>query len=270
MPPEPVAVPPVDPRSAPTDRKPLTWLGCGCALLVAAVLSFVVAGSFATWRAAERFREGREDPAVAAEQTREVLPWSRLPEGYHPTGAMEMPLGLLRMAVFADSAPGARPGGDAGSDRPPQVSAGFFFVDMPDWMNRKAKMARVFRGEEGDPGGISQVEVRFESREELGRGELTVAAGRDAANVLYYARRGDLEIQDASFGLADEDAPARRVPGIATMLLFDCPGVDRLRLGLWFATDPAPEAETPEADLTATPADPDAIAAFLSGFDVCG
>lgn len=270
------------------DRRPLTWLGCGCAALVAAVLAFVVAGSFATWRAAEGFEESR-DPAVAATRTREVVGWERLPAGYHPTGAMQMPLGMMRLAVFADAPPRpetVRPetprpetaektdrvngpsatGPAAAEDAPPAVTAAFFFVDMPDWMDREEKMARVFRGEEGDPGGIAQVEVQFEGREELGRGELAAAG----ADVLYYARRGELEIQEASFGLADEDAPPRSQPGIATMLLFDCPHLDRLRLGLWFTADPAPGTPTPEADLTGTPADPAAIADFLSHFALCG
>lgn len=240
-------------------RKPLTGLGCGCAGLVALAMALVVGSSVAVWRADRRFEEMRDDPGTRRAAVAAVLPHRELPAGYHPVGAMTMPFGLLRMAVLADAAPGVEPPRE-------HVERAFFFVDMPDWFGREAKMREVFRGGAEPAGGIRQSEVEFEAREELGRGEL--AAG--GATVLYYARRGTLRVDDSRFGLAEEGAPLHEMAGVATMLLFDCTGDERLRLGLWFAPDPAPDLPAAEADLSGTPGDPDGIAAFLAPFDLCG
>lgn len=256
--PSPSPEPPALPGAAGA-RKPLTGLGCGCAGVVALAMALVVASSVAVWRADRRFEEMRDDDATRRAEVARVLPHRELPAGYHPVGAMTMPFGLLRMAVLADAAPGVEPPHE-------HVERAFFFVDMPDWFGREAKMREVFRGGIDPPGGIRQGEVEFEAREDLGRGEL--AAG--GATVLWYARRGTLRVDDSRFGLAEEGAPLHELAGIATMLLFDCAGDERLRLGLWFAPDPAPERPAAETDLAGTPGDPEAVRGFLSRFDLCG
>lgn len=240
------------------ERKPLTGLGCGCALLVTLAMLGVVTASVAVWRADEGFEEMRDDPAARRAAVAEVLPHRELPPGYHPVGAMRMPFGLLRMAVLADAAPGAEPARE-------HVERAFFFVDMPDWFGREDSMREVFRGDAEPAGGIRQTEVEFDAREDLGRGTLDASG----AGVLYYSRRGTLKIDDSRFGLAGEDAPLHEMEGIATMLLFDCPGDGRLRLGLWFGPDPSPELPAAETDLSGTPGDPEAIRAFLAPLDVC-
>jgi hypothetical protein len=240
-------------------RKPLTGLGCGCAGLVTVAMVLVVGTSVAVWRADRGFEGMRDDPGTRRAAVARVLPHRELPAGYHPVGAMTMPFGLLRMAVLADVAPGIEPPRE-------HVERAFFFVDMPDWFGREEKMREVFRGGAEPAGGIRQSEVEFEAREELGRGEL--AAG--GAAVLWYSRRGTLKVDDSRFGLAEEGAPLHEMAGIATMLLFDCAGDDRLRLGLWFAPDPAPELPAAETDLGGTPGDPEAIRAFLGGLRLCG
>lgn len=240
------------------ERKPLTGLGCGCAGLVTLAMVGVVIASIAVWRADRRFEDMRGDPATRRAEFARVLPHRELPAGYHPIGAMTMPFGLLRMAVLADAAPAAEPAKE-------HVERAFFFVDMPDWFGREQAMREVFRGEAEPAGGIRQSEVEFEAREDLGRGDLAVAG----ATVLYYSRRGTLKVDDSRFGLAAEDTPPHEMEGIATMLLFECPGDDRLRLGLWFARDPAPDLPADEADLGGTPGDPEAIARFLSPLDLC-
>jgi hypothetical protein len=236
----------------------LTGLGCGCALLVTLAMLGVVAASVAVWRADKRFEEMRDDPAARRAAVADVLPHRELPPGYHPVGAMTMPFGLLRMAVLADAAPGAEPARE-------HVERAFFFVDMPDWFGREDAMREIFRGGAEPAGGIRQAEAEFEAREDVGRGALQSSG----AEILYYSRRGTLKVDDSRFGLAEEDAPLHEMEGIATMLLFDCAGDERLRLGLWFGPDPAPELPAAEADLTGTPGDPEAIVAFLSRLQVC-
>lgn len=236
-------------------------LGCGCAVLVGLALTVVVGASVATWRAERRFERMRDDPDRRRAAVREVLPHREPPPGYRPVGTLVMPFGLLKMALLADAAPGADGGGE-------HVERALFFVDMPDWMGREQALREVFEGKAEPAGGIRHSEVEFEAREELGRGKVTTGG----AEVLYYARRGTLSIDDARFGLGseEEEAPRREMEGIATMLLFDCAGDDRLRLGLWFGPDPAPDLSPAEADLSGTPADPAAMRALLGHFVLCG
>jgi hypothetical protein len=235
----------------------LSWLGCGCAGLMTVVMALVVTATVATWRANERFDDELADPAARTTRARSILPFTVPPPGYYPVGGVEMPLGMLRMAVFAGREPGA-----AGEE---PVESGFFYVSMPDWLGRKAKFREVFSGEAGPPGGISQAEVEFEAREEIGRGE--VSAG--GAQVLYYARRGPLSIDPERFGAGPKGGERHRFDGIATMLFFDCPDDSRLRVGLWLAPDPAPQVPVAEADLSGTPGDPQALIALLDRFQLC-
>jgi hypothetical protein len=237
-------------------RTPTTWLGCGCASVVAVAMALVAATSVATWRAERRFERMRDDPEARSAGVAAVLPHQAPPPGYRPVGALTMPLGMLSMAVLADAVPGG------GRDH---VERAFFFVDLPDWLGRERALSEVFEGAAEAPGGIQQAEVEFAPREELGRG--AVEAG--GARVLYHARRGTLSIDDSRFGLAEEGAPRREFEGIATMLLFDCQGDRRLRLGLWLAPDPAPGSPAEVADLTGTPADPAALRTFLGHFRFC-
>ena len=54
------------------------------------------------------------------------------------------------------------------------------------------------------------------------------------------------------------------------MVMPECPGDHRLRFGMWFGPDPAPEKPVAEADFTGTNADPAALQEFLGHFKLCG
>ncbi|MEM7480581.1 MAG: hypothetical protein AAF481_05365 [Acidobacteriota bacterium] len=229
-----------------------SWVGCGCASIFTLVMLVIVAFTVANYRANEKFRDAMTDPEKRTEGFRQVLPYDRLPEGYQPLGGMRVP-GMLRMALLADATPDQPP--------PARVRSGFFFVRMRNWLGRKAQLTEAF-GQDGQ--GIEQEEVSFEAREEIARGSLQ----SDAAEVLYYARRGPLTISQGEFGFPAEADPPKE-PGIATMLLIECPDDDALRIGLWFAADPTPETPAAEANWRGTPADPATIEAFLAPFNLC-
>lgn len=245
------------PAAGTPPRKPTTWLGCGCASVVAVAMAIIAGTTFSTWRADRRFQDMRTDPEARRAAVAAVLPHDRPPPGYQPLGALTLPFGLLSVAILSDAVPGG--------DRE-HVERAFFYAEMPDWFGREEAMREVLRGSADlEAGGITQIEVEFDPREELGRGDFEAGGG----TVLYLARRGTLRIDESRFGLAEEDTPKREMPGIATMLLFDCAGDRRMKLGLWFTPNPAPERPAGELDLGGTPADPAALRGFVGAFRTC-
>lgn len=243
----------------PPRRSPLSCLGCGCAAGVAVILAVVVTLTWVGYRAGERFRSELADPAARWSRVEALIPFRDPPAGYHPLGGVSIPW-LMEMAILVD-----RPPGSSGEGA---VEAGFLFVRTRGGFGRRQRLEQLFAEEVPDPKAFSQGEVGFEAREDLGRGEL--AAG--GATVHYYARRGVLTVDQSRFGveLAEGAEAAHRYPGIATMMLVDCPaGDDRLRVAIWFARDPQPDLTAATADLTGTPGDPAALTAFLDHFRLC-
>jgi hypothetical protein len=169
-------------------------------------------------------------------------------------------------------------GGPAAARRRP-VEAGFLFVRTRGGFGRRERLAELFAEEKPDPRAFSQGEVGFEPREEIGRGEL-FAGG---ATVHYYARRGELAVDQERFGVEmpaagggggdarDAGGPGavHRYAGIATLMLVDCPADDQVRVAIWFARDPHPDQPAATADLAGTPGDPEALADFLGHFRLC-
>lgn len=279
-----------DPLDAPTrPSRPFSCLGCGCGTAVALALAAVVTLTVINYRAAQAFRRHLDDPAARREAFARVLPFDRLPPGYRPLGGMHVPL-TLDMAVLTDREPGAvaaaergtggepgaqggpggaHPGSAGGTGAADRVGAGFVYVRMRDWFGREAKMRELFTRSSPDPGSFQQAEVEFTAREVIGRG--TLRAG--GAEVLYYARRGALKVDQERFGVVfeDEDDEDGEEPdttvtydGIATLMLFDCGDDDRLRVGLWFAAEEAKPAAA------GGPGDPAALRSFLDGLRLCG
>jgi hypothetical protein len=241
-------------------------MGCGCGTAVALALAVVVTLTVVNYRAAQAFRRHLDDPAARRDTFARVLHFDRLPPGYRPLGGMHVPL-TLDMAVLTDREPGAETGA---SDR---VEAGFVYVRMRDWFGREAKLRELFTSTSPDPGSFQQAEVESTATEELGRG--TLRAG--GAEVLYYARRGTLKVDQERFGVvfedgdeegADEPDTTVTYEGIATLMLFDCGDDRRLRVGLWFTADRP--AGRPAPGAAGSPGDPAAIRSFLDGLRLCG
>jgi len=74
---------------------------------------------------------------------------------------------------------------------------------------------------------------------------------------MYLAQRGDLQMNET------------RSHGVHSLLLVDCPQDQRMRMGIWFAPDPNPQAPLATADFQGTPADVPALTAFLGHFHLC-
>ena len=246
-------------------------IGCGCAVVVALFLLAIVASTLLTYRAGQRMKEVAADPQRAAAAVAEVLPYEELPDGYHPVGVLSVPW-VMDIAFLGG--PGVPAEGES-------LSQGFVFVRIRDWFGRGERSREVLESGEGDDAPIAQQQIRFEPEETLGRGELESGG----ATVGWVARRGKVEM-NVSDVIGDEDGdgagprgrgavevrtgdegPQR---GILTVLSIDCGEEGWQRMGIWFERDPAPDTPPEQADLTGTPADPDAIARHLGHFRLCG
>lgn len=280
-------------------RRASTLLGCGCAVVIAFFLAAVLSVTWATYRAGRDFERVARDPEAAAERAREVVAFAELPEGYRAFGALSVPL-LLDVAFFLapiEGSAGAAAGEAAvGETEPLRVDRGFLYIRLRDWMGRGDELEESMLGQTSDEAELAQEGLDFRPKEVVGRGSLRL----DGADVTWLARRGDVTIDPDSFGggeakvtigseeLTEVDysaegagegtgvggaagAAGEPLPGVLTLLAFDCPGGDSWhRLGVWFAPDPAPEVPAAEVDWSGTPGDPEAIAAFLDRFELCG
>jgi hypothetical protein len=103
------------------------------------------------------------------------------------------------------------------------------------------------------PDIILQSNIRMDTDDVIKRGETRL----DGSEVVYSVYRGDIDVEN------------RTGKGLAAMAMVQCPDDHRIRLGIWFGPDPTEGESEEEADLTGTPADEQAIRAFMSHFDFC-
>lgn len=249
-----------DPAPAATPARPgkspgLGLLGCGCGALVVGLMILMLTVTVLTYRVTERLEAGYDDPELAAVQVRKILPHDKLPKGYFPLGGASAPV-LLKLALLTDLPPEEREGGE-GARR--FHRSGFVFFSTISLLRDDSEQLRFFQ--EGPAAGEEEVDLDlpedwiggdlgmdFEAREVVARGEEAIDRGR----AYYVAQRGRLEVSGDAF------------QGLATSTYLKCEKGRRVRYGLWFA--PEPES----GDLSATPADPEALVDFLGHFRICG
>jgi hypothetical protein len=243
---------PVTGRSVKKPTSPWVWVGCGCGLAVVLAMALFAGLTYFGFREAKKLEKTMTDPTAREAKVKEVLGYDELPPGYYPLMGFSIPF-LLDMAMFTDQEPAA--GKVAGAEGDSFKDHGFFFMDLREMRDNREEMRRLLRGEKtkGDS-PFNQSNVNFDVREEIGRGTVEVKG----TEVLYSAGRGNLKQENDSR------------EGIVAMVMPECPGSKRVRFGLWFSTDPAPDKPVAEADFTGTPADPEALKAFLSHFRLCG
>jgi hypothetical protein len=226
---------------------PWVYVGCGCALaLLLAGLAVLFVGRKLVDQG-HKMEQGMTDPKVREQRTRELLVYSELPEGYYAAGGLSVPF-LIDMAFLGDHPPAPGDTHVAFDDH------GYMFMKMhwgkvPTDPEGRRRMLHGARGQAPWERGSG---LRLDSHEALGEGEVTAGG----ANVSWRTVRGDIHMN------------GRRQRGITSLELIDCPD-HRLRMGIWFTRDPAPEQPTATLDKTGTPADPRAIAAFLDHFKLC-
>lgn len=245
--------------SGPRSEKGPSVLACGCGAIVMLVM---VAFTGLTWWG---YRQGKEmerlqgDPEAREEQVREVLDYDELPAGYYPMMSMSIPM-LAEFAMFSDQPlpPPAKDGKEAAERRTHSgfKERGFIFVRMRDWGNSSEETRRFIEGKGPEPDWMED-RTGLESGEVIGRGVVDV----NGLKVPYLAQRGEMN--------ARGDAAKGPTKGLVTLMLADCPGVEKLRFGIWFGPDPHAGKPAAQADYTGTQADPKAIQEFAGHFRFC-
>jgi hypothetical protein len=190
-----------------------------------------------------------KDPAVRSTRAREILGGRELPEGYHAMAALHLPM-LGDLAILSTQEPDAEGRIEDLGER------GFIYMKMLWAMPAKEQELRDFiegRREAG-PSIFVQGNVPMVGREVVTHGSLDI----DGAAVLYAVHRGDIQVD------------RRRVEGLITTMMIDCPGDERLRVGVWLGRDPAGGAAGEPADLAGTTADEGEMRSFLRHFALCG
>jgi hypothetical protein len=227
---------------------PWVYIGCTCAGLVILGMAAFSAFTYFAYRKGKEMEKTWSDPKAREQKAREVLAYDELPEGYYPLGAMSIPF-MMDMAILGDEEP---PAGSKPDDHQGFKERGFLYFKVRR-MGKGDQEVRDYMAGKGKKPDWLKGNADIDEQEVLRRGEVDA----NGQKIAFSASRGEIR-QDGE-----------RKEGITTMMLIDCPQDDRVRFGLWFGPDPAPETPAEQLKLAGTNADPEAIRAFASHFRFC-
>jgi hypothetical protein len=216
-------------------------------------LAVAVVGGIAFWgaRKVKQVVEEMKDPAKRAEKVGRMLGTTSFPEGYHPMMGFSIPF-ILDLAILSDREPDfSADHGGKGAFR----ERGFVFVRVRGGRSGKGDLESWMAGKGGSPEGLREKGIRTETKEIVRRGEVEVGGGR----VRWVAQRGTIDVE------------RQKIDGILTTMTIDCgTSSGHSRFAIWFGPDPDPSKKPEELDVTGTPADEEALRAFLGHFQLCG
>lgn len=230
-------------------RSPWVYVALGCGCLVLLVVAAVAAIGVVGYRATKTMAENLKDPVKREAGVKQVLGCDTIPDGYHAAMSVTVPL-VMEMAVITDVDPDS-PDHQGGKN----AERAFFYFKSFNMGQDQDELHRYFAGEIDDPEVLRRNYINIDHTDEtLGRGVLETTDGK----LLYMVSRGEAHVAEGA------------TRGLLALLLIECPEDKKTRIAMWIGPDPDGSAGFGDAALQGTPADPEAIEAFVSDFKLCG
>ena len=231
---------------------PWVWVAVGCGgFLLVCVLGAVGLG-FLGFRWAKGLEATLKDPVARTDKVTGILGCEELPEGYYAMVGMSIPF-VMDLAVLTDVEP-------VDGEEPHDIDErSFIYLEMLSFGKQSQELRDYFEGKTDNASVLRQNNINIRVDEIIKRGTID----RPNGNLLYLVQRGSL------------DAFGTDLDGYTAMILIDCPGDRRTRMGFWSGPDPSADRtgasaeELTAGDLAGSPADEQAIRDFLSGFELC-
>jgi hypothetical protein len=228
---------------------PWIFIGVGCLLSIFAVVAVVVAIGAWGFSQVRELQRTMEDPGARTELAAEMLATDEIPEGYNAVVALSIPF-LMETVVLSDKEP------DENGRIVGFGERGFIFFKALSIGEQEQELRDFFEGRTEDSELLEQTtSVRVNAEEFVGRGVIE----EDERTLRWVSYRGEISSPGSNqFG-----------EGLTSMVMFECPGKDRVRMGIWFGPDPDPETPAESASLAGSVADEAEIQRFMRPFDVC-
>jgi hypothetical protein len=233
-------------------RSPWLYVGLGCgALVLLVVVGVVVSGLWLATKVKDVAAE-MNDPVVREAKVKSALGAKDLPAGYYPQMSFSLPM-LMDMAILSDRPPDpAKAGPGDGIDK-----RGFLYFKFPSKGQDQQQLRDYFSGTTDDATVLKRNNINVDAKEIIRRGTFD----SNGHPVLYLSQRGAARNQMGGGQLSHD--------GLNTMVLFQCSGNDKLRMGIWIGEDPQPDKPVKEADFAGTVADEAELRPFIAHFHPC-
>lgn len=231
-------------------RSPWFYIGLGCgipALLAAIGITVLI---LFTVKKVQEVQEDMANPITRTEKVKKALGAQALPDGYSAVMTLSVPA-IVDTVVLSTRSP---EGPHAAQEKEDERTFLYFRLKASS-LNDLEELREYLEGRSDDPSVLARNNIHIRTEQILGRGAIPLQDYR----LLYLAQRGSLETSQGQ----------NQGPGLNSIMLIECPGQSHIRLGLWLAPDPSPEAPTEQLDLKGTPVDEKAMRAFMSHFNPC-
>ena len=216
----------------PPKRSPWLWVLTGCAgFIVLSIVGAILIWHFGTRRLISAMEENAKNPALRAQNAKEMLGTSQLPDGYYPiSGTFKIP--FVTIVRLYDQPPDDKGFVTTFKNR------GFIFTETLYTERESKGREAFFTGAPDASETFDDIGVKLRARETLKSGSIDI----DKERIRYRIVRGRVEE-----GKSEAEGPM-------VLMWIDCPGEKKERWAVWFQPDAPDEA---------------AIRTFMSPFDLC-